>query len=220
MKKYIDRPFELKDVKSDGTFEGVASMFGEIDSYRDIVVAGAFKNSLANDWAAKNRMVPMLWQHNTRQPIGVYPDVKEDSLGLIVKGQCNMKVQQGHEAHALMEQGALTGLSIGYDTLMDKWIKEDLVRELHEVKLYEISPVTFPAGDSARVTNVKSIDELASLSDCEALLREAGYSKSEALALVSRIKALATRSDSVSDQDAEAVKNALNILRSTKGIAP
>lgn len=194
MKNKLVRPFEVKAVKADGTFEGVASPYGELDSYSDIVMPGAFTASLRR-FDEKNRKVPMLWQHNSREPIGIYPNIKDSSTQLYVEGQCNMKVQQGVECHALMEQGALTGLSIGYDTIRFEWDETLGIRKLLEVDLWEISPVTFPAADSARVTLVKSLEEAGSLSDCEALLRDAGYSKSMATAFVSRCAALAKRGD-------------------------
>lgn len=210
---YIERPFELKKVSSDGTFEGVASPFGEVDSYRDIVMPGAFKDSLAF-YEAKNRKVPMLWQHNQRQPIGVYTSVKEAADQLLVVGECNMDVQQGRECHSLMKQGALTGLSIGYDTEVEEWDKANLVRKLHKVKLYEISPVTFPAADSARVTLVKSLEEAGNLSDCEAILRDAGFSRAEATAFTARVKALSAQSESA-DATAKAVRNALHLIHNS-----
>lgn len=213
LRKHLERAFELKDVHDNGTFEGIASVFGELDSQRDIVVKGAFVDSLKSRYEERKRFVPMLWQHDTKQPIGVYPTLKEDQSGLIVKGACNMDVQQGHEAHALMKQGALSGLSIGYTTQDDEWDAKGKARILKRVDLWEISPVTFPSGDGARVTSVKSIEGLDTLSDCEQLLRDAGFSKSETLAFVSRVKALAMRSDSA-DENAIAVKNALQILRS------
>lgn len=177
-KQTLNRDFEVKSVGDTGTFTGLGSVFGEVDSYRDIVVKGAFKNSLL-DFERKKRKVPMLWQHRMAQPIGIYTKLEETSEGLYVEGEINMDVQQGREAHALMKQGALTGLSIGYETVSEKFIKKNEVpyRELHEVKLWEISPVTFPAGDSARVDSVKSA---RSLSELEDVLRDAGFSKSEA----------------------------------------
>lgn len=211
-RKYIERPFEVKSVKADGTFEGHASIFGEVDSYRDVVLRGAFEASLKRDFTDKKRSVPMLWQHDTYNPIGMYPEVKEDDIGLFVRGQCNMRVQQGVECHALMEQGALSGLSIGYSTKDDEWDDAGMIRKLKEVKLWEISPVTFPAGDGARVTSVKSIGGLETLSDCEKLLRDVGFSRSETAAFVAKVKALAPQSDSA-DRDAIAVKNALQILK-------
>jgi HK97 family phage prohead protease len=215
-RKYIERPFEVKSVKADGTIEGYASVFGEIDSYRDVVVPGAFTKSLQQRYRDKGRKgVPMLDQHDSRLPVGLWPieSVQEDSRGLHVVGQLNMRVQKAVENHALAEQGALSGLSIGYTTELDEWDDAGQIRILREVDLWEISMVTFPAGDSARISSVKSISGLDTLSDCEGLLRDAGFSKSETAAFVSRIKALTMRSDSA-DRDAMAVKKALQILRS------
>lgn len=215
-RKYIERPFEVKSVKADGTIEGYASVFGEIDSYRDVVVPGAFTKSLQQRYRDKGRKgIPMLDQHDTRTPVGLWPieSVQEDSHGLRVVGQLNMRVQKAVENHALAEQGALSGLSIGYTTELDEWDDAGQIRILREVDLWEISMVTFPAGDSARISSVKSISGLDTLSDCEGLLRDAGFSKSETAAFVSRIKALTMRSDSA-DRDAMAVKKALQILRS------
>ena len=213
--KYLERPFKVKadSIKSDGTFTGHASVFGELDSYRDIVMPGAFNKSLQEDFAAKDRSVPMLWQHDTWSPIGIYSSIKEDDIGLYVEGACNMDVQQGREAHALMKQGALSGLSIGYTTVISEWNEKELSRKLFEVNLWEVSPVTFPAGDLARVSSVKSIEGLMSISECEETLRDAGFSKKEAVVLISRIKAMPTQGDPADDAEAKAVNAALQILR-------
>lgn len=212
MTQYIERPFEVKSIKGDGKFTGYGSVFGEIDSYRDVVMPGAFNDSLETHFKAKGRKVPMLWQHNTRQPIGVYTEVREDDHGLYVEGEVNMDVQQGREAHALMKQGALSGLSIGYDTVREEWDNTGMLRKLFKVDLWEISPVTFPAGDTARVTSVKSIEGLTTLSEFEKYLRDAGFTKAEATAFVSRFKATLKRSDSA-EAEAIAIKNALNTLQ-------
>lgn len=215
-RKRIERPFEIKSIEKDGSFVGYASVFDEVDSYWDKVIKGAFNNSLEKRYRAKGRKgVPMLDQHDTRTPIGLFPidSIKEDDNGLLVEGQINMDVQRGRENHSLADQGALSGLSIGYTTLDEDWDASGRVRILKEVDLWEISMVTFPAGDSARITSVKSIEGLDTLSDCETLLRDAGFSKAETTAFVARIKAMVGRSDSV-DPDALAVKNALAILRS------
>lgn len=211
MKNFLIRPFEVKEVRDNGTFEGIASPFGELDSYRDIVMPGAFGKSIAA-FKARGRKVPMLWQHSSREPIGVYTDLKETSTELYVHGECNMKVQKGIECHALMQQGALTGLSIGYNTIVSQWDEKQEIRSLIELELWEISPVTFPAADSARVTLVKSLEQSENLSDCEAILRDAGWSKSEATAFTSRVKAIAMRSDSA-NAHADSVARAMSILR-------
>lgn len=193
--KTLDRPFELKDIDSKGKFTGYGSVFGEVDSYRDIVMPGAFKNTLAR-FKELGRKPPMLWQHSSRQPMGVYPVLKEDKYGLYVEGEINMKTQVGVEGHALMEQGALSGLSIGYETIMFKDDGEKLVRELHEIDLWEISPVTFPAGDSARIQTVKSWDQLTTLRDCEEALQNMfGLSQREAGKMIHAIKAASTQGE-------------------------
>lgn len=212
--KYLERPFEVKadSIKADGTFTGYASVFGELDSYRDIVLPGAFKKSLAEDFAQKGRKVPMLWQHDSWSPIGIYPVIEEDSVGLQVTGQCNMEVQKGREAHSLMKQGALSGLSIGYTTVNSEWDEKNLTRKLIEVNLWEVSPVTFPAGDSARISSVKSLEGLATLSDVEDYLREAcGFSRKEAVVFIARVKAASQGDPAVAE--AERISKAIASLR-------
>ena len=212
--RIIDRPFEVKEVSDNGKFVGYGSVFGEIDSYRDIVMPGAFNKSLKRDFADKGRKVPMLWQHDSYNPIGVYDVIREDEKGLYVEGACNMDVQQGRECHALMKQGALTGLSIGYNTIDSDVDDRALTRKLIEVKLWEVSPVTFPAGDSARA-QVKSLGEIVTMSELEDYLRDAyGASKKEAVALIAQFKAVtAGRSDSVTEADAASINRVKSILK-------
>lgn len=211
----LDRPFEVKEVGTDGTFAGYGSVFGELDSYRDIVMPGAFAKSLKADFSAKNRKVPMLWQHDSYNPIGVYEVIREDTKGLYVEGHCNMEVQQGRECHALMKQGALTGLSIGYTTVQSEWDEKAISRKLIEVNLWEVSPVTFPAGDSARA-QVKTLAEVGTLSELEDYLRDAyGVSRKEATALASRLKAItAGQSDSVNAAAEASFTSVKNIIKS------
>ena len=210
--QFLERPFEVKSVSDKGVFTGYASVFGELDSYRDVVMPGAFLKSLANDFAGKGRKVPMLWQHNSRQPIGIYDNIREDAHGLYVEGFCNMEVQQGRECHSLMKQGALTGLSIGFNTVTETWKNDEALRELVEVKLWEISPVTFPAGDSARAS-AKSLLEAATLSDVEAYLRDVhGLSRKEATAVVSRAKAI-PQGDPADSAEAKALQTVFDTIR-------
>lgn len=209
--KKIERPFELKKVNSDGTIIGYASVYGEIDSYRDVVIKGAFDNSLERRYRAKGRKaVPMLDQHNSTLPIGIWPiaAIKEDDHGLMVHGEVNMKVQRAADVHALADQGALSGLSIGYMTMDDEWDESGKVRILKEVDLWEISMVTFPAGDSARVTSVKSIMEMTSITDCEKKLRDAGFSRVEAAAFLAQCMDLKRQAPST-DDESEVVRRIL-----------
>jgi HK97 family phage prohead protease len=175
-------------VADDGTFEGYGSVFGVIDTYQEVVAPGAFAESLA-ELAAKNRTVPVLWQHRQDQPIGVYTEIAEDDTGLAVKGQLLIgEVAQAKEAHALMKAGAVTGLSIGYWVRESSYDEKTGVRTLTKLDLVEVSLVTFPANDDARVEAVKfklAHGELPTIREFEKLLREAGFSKSQA-ALVAK----------------------------------
>lgn len=150
----LDLKFSQLDVAAEqGTFSGYLSVFGNLDLGGDVVEPGAFKRTL-NSLEAGGRKLPILWQHNTEQPIGVFAKAVEDTQGLYVEGQLNLEVQQGREAYALLKQGALTGMSIGYKAIKDAW--EGGVRKLLEIKLYEGSLVTFPMNEAARVSGVKA----------------------------------------------------------------
>ncbi|WP_424942900.1 HK97 family phage prohead protease [Aliiroseovarius crassostreae] len=129
--------------------EGYASFFGEVDNGNDVVMQGAYAKSLA-DLTRKGRSVKMLWQHDPSQPIGVWDEVREDKKGLYVKGRILTDVERGREAAALIDAGAMDGLSIGYRTV--KATKNDKgQRLLSELELWEVSLVTFPMLPSARV---------------------------------------------------------------------
>lgn len=191
MRDYLDIPFKIKAVNEDGLFSGYGSVFGVVDSYQEVVAAGAFKESL------DSRMPSLLWQHRSGEPIGVYTTVKEDNIGLHVEGKLALKTSRGAEAYELLKMGAISGLSIGFVTREDSYDRVTGVRTLKKVDLWEVSLVTFPANDSARVANIKSIESIKSLADAETYLREAGgLSKREAVAMLARIKSLQGRSES------------------------
>ncbi len=213
--KYLNRPIEIKAVIEDGLFSGYASVFEEIDSYRDIVKRGAFEKTLAES-ESKGRAVPILWQHDAAKPIGVYTELKEDEHGLYVEGQLNMDVQQAREALSLLRQKALSGISIGYNSVRYDTDVKSGVRRLYELKLYEASLVTFPACDGARVTDVKTIladGQLPSLPEFEDFLCEAGFSRSQAKAIAGNGLTKLIRREVGSDED-EAIQRALAILKS------
>jgi HK97 family phage prohead protease len=131
--------------------EGYASLFGATDQGGDIVARGAYGRSL-KALAAEGRAVKMLWQHDPAQPIGIWEEVREDDRGLYVKGRLLDRVERGREAAALIEAGAIDGLSIGYRTV--KSTKNDKgLRVLNELELWEVSLVTFPMLPSARVAS-------------------------------------------------------------------
>lgn len=198
MNKTLDCRFELKSISDAGVFHGYGSVFGVEDSYGDIVVPGAFSESLAA-LKAKGRMPAMLWQHRSAEPLGVYTAMSEDNLGLKVEGQLALTTVRGAEAHALLKMNALSGLSIGYMPREDSYDKVTGITTLKKVDLWEVSLVTFPANDAARVQGVKTIETIDSIRDAEKYLRDAGFSRKEAVAFIARVKGF---SQSESDESA------------------
>lgn len=208
------RSFVLQvKASEDGTIEGYGSVFGVLDNYDDVIAKGAFSATLAAHKKA-GTMPAMLWQHDADDPIGIWMEMAEDAKGLRVKGQLCLETAKGKEAHALLKMGALNGLSIGFMSKAWKYDAETDVRTLTEIDLWEVSLVTFPANEKARITNVKSADELTTPKDAEKALRDAGFSKSDATAFVSRVMRMGeVRSESV-NSTAVAMKAANRLLDS------
>ena len=152
---------ELTEVEADGSFSGYASLFGEADLSRDIVMPGAFAKSIRARGAAGIRM---LFQHDPAVPIGVWREVREDARGLFVRGRLTTEVARAREVLALMRAGAVDGLSIGFRTVKGRTDGKTGARRLLELDLWEISVVTFPMLPAARVSAVKGA-ELTSLAE-------------------------------------------------------
>jgi HK97 family phage prohead protease len=146
-------PAPIAAVGPDGVFSGHASLFDRIDLGRDRVRRGAFAASLARRGAAGIRM---LWQHDPAEPIGVWLAVEEDATGLFVRGQLAPDVGRARDALALLRQGALDGLSIGFRTARARTDAKTGIRDLVEIDLWEISLVTFPMQPEARVSRLKA----------------------------------------------------------------
>lgn len=178
---------------------GYGAVFGNVDSYGDVIQKGAFNETLrrskrAQQWPA------MLMQHGMgagdATPVGIWTDMREDDTGLYVEGKL-APTPRGVEAYQLMKmtpRPAITGLSIGYQA--KEWSvrtrPEEPRRTLKAVELIEVSLVTFPANPKARVQAVKG--DLLTIRDAERALREVGFSLSEAKAiLASGFKALPQR---------------------------
>ena len=187
--KYIDVPFEIKadDVEETGIFKGYGSVFGNKDSHWDIVMPGAFTKTLLKGGRNKTG-VAMLYQHDSKRPIGIWNLLAEDKKGLRVEGQLAMKTQLGAETYELMKMGALKGLSIGYDTVLDEIDEKKKCRYIKEAELWEISPVTFGSNVKAQVLSVKSIKDAKTIREIEDALRESGQSKAEAQHFIAIIK--------------------------------
>lgn len=194
-----------------GRFTGYGSVFGNVDSYDDIVVQGAFASTI-NNFGEKKKL-PILWQHDASNPIGVYDSMQEDGTGLLLEGQINLDVQRGRETYALLKQGAINGLSIGYAVKKYEMNQDTNIRLLKELDLYEVSLVTFPANDRARVTSVKTADEIKTIRDLEKYLRDAGFSRSEALRVASRFQLKNDPSDSDCYDYSTELNQYINILK-------
>lgn len=212
--KYIDRPFEVKAVDDEGIFTGYGSVFGNVDSYKEIVSPGAFADSLA-EWKSAGKLPPVLWQHRSGEPVGPYLEMNEDTHGLFVRGQLLVNdVVRAKEARALMKAKAVNGLSIGFVVREDSYDRVTGIRTLKKVDLWEVSIVTFPANPAAQVGTVKSaIDALEDLDALERYLCQAGgFSRNQAKAYLHRVKSLSGQRQA--DEDVE-LRAALESLRET-----
>jgi len=147
---------DLKRVEPDGTFSGYASLFNAEDMGHDIVLPGAFRDSLTKRGAGG---IKLLFQHNPNEPIGIWECLKEDARGLYAKGRLMLDVARAREVLALMRAGALDGLSIGFRAITGQRDAKTGIRRLAKIDLWEISIVTFPLLPEARVAHVKAHDQ-------------------------------------------------------------
>jgi len=147
--------FKIKAMDDEtGEFEGYGSTFGgEPDSYGDVIVKGAYTETLKAH-RSKGTMPKMFWQHDPREVIGKWLDAEEDDAGLLMRGKLNMDVQRGREAYALLKDGAVDGLSIGYG--IKDYEKDSGVWYLKELDLFEVSVVSIGANESATISSVKA----------------------------------------------------------------
>jgi uncharacterized protein len=162
---------EWKADAATGNIEGYGAIFGNEDTYGDIILRGAFAGTMGK------RKVKMLWQHDTAQPIGVWEEMREDDRGLWMRGRILPGIAKGKEAIELMSSGAIDGLSIGYRTVDAEY--KDGNRIVKEVDLWEVSIVTFPANEMS-LASVKSIETER---DLERVLIEHGMSRRSAKAV-------------------------------------
>lgn len=168
-------PLEWK-ADGEGVIEGYGSVFDVVDTGGDIVAQGAFTRSLQS-----GRKVKMLMQHDASDVVGVWDELSEDGNGLRVKGRILTQIRKGSEAYELVKAGALDGLSIGYRTVksMDRGER----RVIMQAELWEVSLVTFPMNEMARIDAVKAAE--MARDEIERLLTlRAGLSRSVARKLL------------------------------------
>jgi HK97 family phage prohead protease len=207
---------ELKSLTDAGNFSGYGSVFNVVDKGGDIVAPGAFAESLAT-WQKNGRTVPVLWQHQPDQPIGAWEDLKEDDHGLL--GTASLWLDDApyaRLAHRGMKSKAITGLSIGYRVKDYSVNKETGVYTLQKLDLVEISVVTNPMNDDARVADVKSMlaaGRVPTVREFEDFLREAGFSKSQAALVANGGLSKLSRGEPGGEQSDE-LKSLLDHIRS------
>jgi HK97 family phage prohead protease len=147
---------EIKEVSEDGTFTGIASAYGVEDLQGDVIDKGAFKKTIA-----ENPNIPILWQHNPEEVIGE-GTVKEWQGKIMLDGRLDLEDPTAQKAYQKLKKKLIKGLSIGFKTIKSSWedVEGRMVRHISELKLWEVSVVTFAALPDAMVTRVKSADEI------------------------------------------------------------
>lgn len=204
-------PFEIKQLEEEGeffTFKGYASTFGNVDRGGDVILPGAFVDSIAEMKQAGD-FLPAVWQHSSRDPVGIYTAFLEDLKGLWVEGKLpKADTFVSGRVVPQMKVGSVRKLSIGYSVWMDGGSFEirDEIRYISKLKLWEVSLVTIPMNNEANITEIKSFD-FKSLSDreLEGLLKAgACFSSQNAKVIISALKAAGLRDgDSDSHRDGE-----------------
>ncbi len=202
-------------------FSGYGSTFGNVDRGKDVVIEGAFSDSL------KSITPKFCYQHNMKDPIGIFTEIKEDSHGLFVRGQMRKGFEKTQWIASLIEDGAIDSMSIGFniDEGGYEYDAKTGVCLLKKLTLFEVSLVTIPMNEEARLTGFKSLD---SIRDVEDMLREnGGFSAKDAKTIISKIKEFCTRDESEIEQKRdvdvqpdptpllEAIKNFTTIIKQT-----
>ena len=145
-----------------GQMLAYASVFGNVDSYGDVVVKGAFTNTLADWRQRKDRKIPLLYGHNMHDPnmnIGVILEAEEDERGLKVLAQFDDD-DTAQKVYRLVKAGRVAELSFAFDTVKSARLEDpdrpDAFRELQELKLYEVSVVPIGANSETEVLAIKA----------------------------------------------------------------
>lgn len=191
----IELKFAAPDAGPDAmSFDGYGAVFGNVDSYGDVIEPGAFAAYLSDVQSGKQNWPAMLLQHGgygmtaeDMMPVGIFTSLAEDGKGLKFTGKL-ADIARARDAYTLMKmqpRPAIDGMSIGY--IAKEWEPrskpDDPRRRIKRIDVVEISLVTFPANGKARVDSVKS-DQ--SIRDAEKALRDAGFSRTEAKAILAK----------------------------------
>ena len=155
VREYKSFRFELESTGEGGEFSGYAAVFGNVDDGGDVIEKGAFSKTIREDFDR----IKILSQHNDCElPIGKPLELREDERGLFIRGKIS-DTQKGRDIQTLLRDGVLNELSIGYDAVVFDFDKEQGARHLKEVRLWEVSIVTWAMNDQAKIDEIKSLTE-------------------------------------------------------------
>lgn len=147
--------FDLESVGEGGEFSGYAAVFGNVDSGGDVIEKGAFLKTIAEDFDR----IKILSQHQDYElPIGKPLELREDSKGLFIRAKIS-DTQKGRDIQTLLKDGVLNELSIGYDAVDFEYDGDTHIRHLKELRLWEVSVVTWAMNELAQIDEVKSLAE-------------------------------------------------------------
>lgn len=213
---------DIKFAASEGTFSGYGSVFGNVDSYDDVIMAGAYSEVLKKDQA-----VPVYVNHgwlDGKLPVGYWSGLNEDDRGLFGDASLVMKMPSAIDAYWGIKSGLVSGLSVAIvpDPEYTEY-RADGIRIIHKIKmLKEISIVNEPANAEARVFSVKAAEEIGRIEtvrDFERLLRDVGaFNKATAKQLVAKAKDIFRQRDA--DEDAEAQSSQEQVLFALRNYLP
>lgn len=211
------KSIELKETAIDmsaRTIEGYAATW-DLDQANDIIQKGAFTKTISEGFQAGR--IKMLWQHD--EPLGMPTEMLEDDRGLYVKGKIS-RTQLGDEALELMRDRVVDRMSIGFSIPKDKsGFTPEGVRLISEVKLFEFSPVTFPANEAAHILAVKSLQEQLMIAKSKGINPK---DQKEFVHMLNELKTLVNIEEPIAitpDSDEPLYEDTLCIIKSMSGIA-
>lgn len=193
-------PYEIK-ADAAGVFRGHGAIFDSVDLGGDLIEPGAFSETLA-EIKSRGVPLPLLWAHDQHTPVGKFSDLREDDIGLRVEGRLTLKTKAAQEAYALLQDRAVTGLSIGYGIRKGGSEQKGDIRILKNLDLHEISLVAIPMHRDARITHVKSALDCQHPRELERLLRDKlGLSSRKAIACANAMWPIVAGDDEIDPND-------------------
>lgn len=207
-----DVELKFDDQSEAGTFSGYATKFNSVDLVGDTILPGAFTKALE-----KISTLPIFFNHESYDiPIGKYTKLEQNARGLKVEGQLILDIPKAKDVYAAMKAGVVSGLSIGFSCSKDGYEKKEdepgyTYKEIDTLR--EISICTFPCDPKAQITAVKSedVEQMKTVRDFENFLRDSGFSKTVAQAIVSKAKKVFA--DDLRDSEAKAKAQEIDVLQ-------